>query len=207
MCTDTFWTSSRLSSTVLPISPCPKFLYTKLHRPSNGILVGSTALKALLKTLVYVVFTFIICQNTHSTNTTCAFNPLLQVCKWFGESVFITLVVTSWAIYLTGRSSQIYRHFHGWVRATLYRETLPLVYIFGCRLVMAYSHYRLLCTILQSDAIYETANLTRNVNRNLFSIKLQNRNLFQILPLKMLLQYHSKINLLGDLQMKHLELP
>ena len=70
-------------------------LYTKLHGPSNRIFVGSTALKALLKTLVYVVFTFIICQNTHSTNTTCAFNPLLQVCKWFGESVFITLVVTS----------------------------------------------------------------------------------------------------------------
>ena len=73
----------------------PKFLYTKLHRPSGGIFVGCTALKALLKTLVYVVFTFIICQNTHSTNTTCAFNPLLQVCKWFGELVFITLVVMS----------------------------------------------------------------------------------------------------------------
>ena len=76
-------------------APLPKFLYTKLHGPSDRIFVGSTALKALLKTLVYVVFTFIICQNTHSTNTTCAFNPLLQVCKRFGESVFITLVVTS----------------------------------------------------------------------------------------------------------------
>ena len=63
--------------------------------PATGFFVGCTALKALLKTLVYVVFTFIICQNTHSTNTTCAFNPLLQVCKWFGELVFITLVVMS----------------------------------------------------------------------------------------------------------------
>ena len=136
---------------------------------------------------------------------------LLTLCyKFVNDLVNWFLLPWLWrhrTIYLTGRSSQIYRHFHGWVRATLYRETLPLVYIFGCRLVMAYSHYRLLCTILQSDAIYETANLTRNVNRNLFSIKLQNRNLFQILPLKMLLQYHSKINLLGDLQMKHLELP
>ena len=49
--------------------------------PATGFFVGCTALKALLKTLVYVVFTFIICQNTHSTNTTCAFNPWLQVCK------------------------------------------------------------------------------------------------------------------------------
>ena len=43
--------------------------------PATGFFVGCTALKALLKTLVYVVFTFIICQNTHSTNTTSAFNP------------------------------------------------------------------------------------------------------------------------------------
>ena len=41
------------------------------------------------------MFTFIICQITHSTNTTSAFNPWLQVCKLFGELVFITLVVTS----------------------------------------------------------------------------------------------------------------
>ena len=63
--------------------------------PETGFFVGCTALKALLKTLVYVLFTFIICQNTHSTNTTIAFNPWLQVCKYFGELVFITLVVMS----------------------------------------------------------------------------------------------------------------
>ena len=59
----------------------PKFLYTKLRGPSHGIFVQCIALKALLKTLVYVVFTFIICQNTHSTNTTSAFKPWLEVCK------------------------------------------------------------------------------------------------------------------------------
>ena len=30
-------------------------------------------------------------------------------------------------IYVTGRSSQIYQHFFGWVRATLYRETLDWI--------------------------------------------------------------------------------
>ena len=62
-----------------------KFLYTKLRRPNHGIFVQCIALIALLKTLVYVLFNFIISLNTHSTNTTCAFNPWLQVSKWFGE--------------------------------------------------------------------------------------------------------------------------
>ena len=66
-----------------------KFLFAKLLGPSHGNFVYSIALKHLL-TLV-----FIICQNTHSTNTTYAFNSWLQTCKWFGELVFITLVMTS----------------------------------------------------------------------------------------------------------------
>ena len=72
-----------------------KFLYTKLRGPSHGIFVRYIALKAESKTLTCLMFTFIICQNTHSTYTTCAFNPWLQVCKGFGELVFITLVMTS----------------------------------------------------------------------------------------------------------------
>ena len=53
---------------------------------------------------------------------------LLTLCyKFVNDLVNWFLLPWLWrhrAIYLTGRSSQIYRHFHGWVRATLYRETL-----------------------------------------------------------------------------------
>ena len=34
-------------------------------------------------------------------------------------------------IYVTGRSSQIYQHFHGWVQATLYWETLGITFQIG----------------------------------------------------------------------------
>ena len=44
-----------------------KFLYTKLRGPSHGIFVRCIALKAESKTLTCLMFTFIICQNTHST--------------------------------------------------------------------------------------------------------------------------------------------
>ena len=54
----------------------PKFLYTKLRGPSHGIFVRCIALKAESKTLM---FTFIICQNTHSTNTTCDLNSVTKL--------------------------------------------------------------------------------------------------------------------------------
>ena len=58
--------------------------------PAMGIFVGCTALKPLFYTLVLTLL-----YNIHSTNATCAFNSWLQICKWFRESVFITLVMMS----------------------------------------------------------------------------------------------------------------
>ena len=57
----------------------PKFLYTKLRRPSHGIFVRRIALKAESKTLTCLMFTFIICQNTHSTNPTCDLNSVTKL--------------------------------------------------------------------------------------------------------------------------------
>ena len=56
-----------------------KFLYTKLHRPSHGIFVQCIALKAEPKTLACLMFTFIICQNSHSTKPTCDLNSVTKL--------------------------------------------------------------------------------------------------------------------------------
>ena len=56
-----------------------KFLYTKLRGPSHGIFVRCIALKAESKTLTCLMFTFIICQNTHSTNPTCDLNSVTKL--------------------------------------------------------------------------------------------------------------------------------
>ena len=56
-----------------------KFLYTKLRGPSHGIFVWCIALKAESKTLTCLMFTFIICQNTHSTNPTCDLNSVTKL--------------------------------------------------------------------------------------------------------------------------------
>ena len=56
-----------------------KFLYTKLRGPSHGIFVRCIASKADSKTLTCLMFTFIICQDTHSTNTTCYLNSVTKL--------------------------------------------------------------------------------------------------------------------------------
>ena len=63
--------------------------------PAMGFLVGCMALKPMFKTWFFVMFTFIICQNAHSTNTKCALNSWLPNYKILGEFVFITLVMMS----------------------------------------------------------------------------------------------------------------
>ena len=52
-----------------------------LYIPSglNGIFVGCIALKAKSKTLACLMFTFIICHNTHSTNPTCDLNIVTKL--------------------------------------------------------------------------------------------------------------------------------
>ena len=52
-----------------------------LYIPSglNGIFVGCIALKAKSKTLACLMFTFIICHNTHSTNPTCDLNSVTKL--------------------------------------------------------------------------------------------------------------------------------
>ena len=111
-----------------------KFLYTKLHGPSHGIFVGCIALKAESKTLPCLMFSFIICQNTHSTNPTCDLNSVTKIINKIGIVLPHCLILLDWSslpwlwrhwmIYVMGRRSQIYQHFFGSVCATLYRETL-----------------------------------------------------------------------------------
>ena len=64
---------------VVDIKLDAKFLYTKLRGPSHGIFVQCIALKAESKTLTCLMFTFIICQNTHSTNPTCDLNSVTKL--------------------------------------------------------------------------------------------------------------------------------
>ena len=106
-----------------------KFFHTKLHGPSQGIFVGCIALKVMLKTLINVVFTYIKCQNIHSTNATCAFNSWLQVCIWFGDLVFNQFMTSSEDL-CHWEKSQIYQNFFGWVWATFIEIFLWIISYF-----------------------------------------------------------------------------
>ena len=99
-----------------------KFLYIKLRRTGTQFFVGCKALNPWFEWLF-------ICQNTDSTNAKCALNCWLHICIWFGEFVYATLVVTSLDdLHVTGRRTNILKN-HGWMYATLYRETLLHIYV------------------------------------------------------------------------------
>ena len=75
---------------------CHLYKNAKLRGPSDGIFCWTHSFQKLYWKPLFLWYLLLLCQNTHSTNATCcAFNSWLQICKWFGELVFITLDMTS----------------------------------------------------------------------------------------------------------------
>ena len=105
-----------------------KFLYTKLHRLSNGIFCWMHSFKKLcwkpwFMWCLLLLYVRIPIQQILHVLLTLDYEFVNYLVNWF-------LLPWLWhhrMIYVTGRSSQIYQHFHSWVWATLYRETLLLV--------------------------------------------------------------------------------
>ena len=64
---------------VHPESGAQSFSIQSCADPNMGFLVGCIALKPTFKALGCVMFTFIICQNTQSTNAKCALNSVTKL--------------------------------------------------------------------------------------------------------------------------------